>query len=626
MTYKIDYKKLNEKQYEAVMHNEGPCLVIAGAGTGKTSTLVYRVARLLEDGVRPESILFLTFTRKAAENMILKCSEMLDQRCQFINANTFHGFALSELKRYVPYTGYGKDFTVIDQEEAGDILNIINTEIKIDVSLFSFPKNKELLSILGKSVTKLMTISDVIVSYCPKYKDFTSQIEFVAAEFQKFKKEQNKMDFDDLLRNLHELMKGNESIRPIIQDKYKFIMIDEYQDTDRIQAAIAKLLADSHRNIMVVGDDAQSIYAFRGADFKNIMSFPSVFADTKEIKIERNYRSTKEILNLGNAIMTNAKERYEKNLYTDKSGEHKPALIRVSDNHHESLFVADAIESLKNDGCSLKDIAVLFRNGNFSYDLETELNKRGMPFKKYGGMEFAKKKHINDVMAFLKIGMNIEDIISWHRVLKLIKGIGDKKAKNIIDQMMKEKIGIEYLRKIDLTDLYRLIVNLSISREDTVGKIKRIMEFYKPIFDAENKYKKKNWADIEVLISMASDHPSCTDFINSVAMNSNNGNDDEKGPDKEFITLSTIHSAKGLEWDVVFILSVNDGCIPCLPGRKTPEEMDEEVRLLHVAITRAKTLLYLIAPRNQRHQGATGNISRFLTDKIVEAYLEVKDF
>jgi len=548
---------------------------------------------------------------------------MLDQRCQLINANTFHGFALSELKRYVPYTGYWKDFTVIDQEEAGDLLNLIKTEIKINVSLFSFPKNKELLSILGKSVTKLMTISDVIITYYRKYKDFTSQIEFVATEFQKFKKEQNKMDFDDLLRNLHKLMKGNEFIRHIIHDKYKFIMIDEYQDTDRIQSAIAKLLVGNHGNIMVVGDDAQSIYAFRGADFKNIMSFPSVFADTKEIKIERNYRSTKEILNLGNAVMTNAKERYEKNLYTDKSGEHKPALIRVSDNHNESLFVATAIELLKNQESSLKDIAVLFRNGQYSYDLETELNKRGLPFKKYGGMAFAQKAHIKDVMAFLKIGMNNEDIISWHRVLKLFKGIGDKKAKNIIDQMMKEKIGIEYLKEISLIDLYHLIVSLSISREDTGGKIKRIMEFYKPIFDAKNQHDKKRWADIEVLINMASNHSSCTDFINSVAMNNNNGNDDEKGSDKEFITLSTIHSAKGLEWDVVFILSVNDGCLPYLPGRKKPEEMDEEVRLLHVAITRAKTKLYLIAPCNQSHQGATGNISRFLTSDIVADCLDV---
>lgn len=629
MTYKIDYKNLlNEKQYEAVMHHEGPCLVIAGAGTGKTRTLVYRVARLLEDGVRPESILCLTFTNKAAENMTIKCSDMLDQRCQFINASTFHGFAYSVLKHYVAYTGYGKDFTIIDQEDAGKILDLIKEELQIPASVHKFPANNKILSILSKSVTKRMSIAEVIRRNYQYYEIHTAWIERLAETFQKFKKEQNKMDYDDLLRNFFELIKENEFIRRTIQDKYKFIMIDEYQDTDAIQAAIAKLLADRHRNIMVVGDDAQSIYAFRGADFRNIMSFPQTFEDTKSIMMEQNYRSTKEILNLGNAVMTNANERYEKNLFSDRSGK-KPILIRVPDNHHESLFVADTIEHLKNRGYHLKDIAVLFRNGRFSYDLETKLNKRGLPFKKYGGKEFGQKAHIKDVMAFLKIGMNDKDVLSWHRVLKLFKGIGDKKAQKIIDQIMKETNGIEYLRAIEQTDLYHLVIFLCIDRQGPGEKIERIVKFYQPIFDAANQYGKKKWADIEVLKNMASNHLSCSDFINSVAMNSNNGNDDEKGSeirDKEFITLSTIHSAKGLEWDVVLILSVNDGCIPNFPKYKSQEDVDEEVRLLHVAITRAKTHLYLTASRNQHHDGATGKISRFLTDEIVADCLDVEEF
>lgn len=387
MAYKIDYKNLlNEKQLEAVMHHEGPCLVIAGAGTGKTRTLVYRVARLIEDGVRPESILCLSFTKKAAENMTIKCSGMLDHRCQQVNANTFHGFALSILKRYAPYTGYGNNFDIIDQDtDAGIILDRIKEELLITAHAAKFPKNKQVISILSKSATRQMSIHDVIANYYPHYDIFISMIELVSSEYQKFKKQQNKMDFDDLLKILMILMSDYEFIRNEIQDRFKFIMIDEYQDTDRIQAALAKLLAGGHGNIMVVGDDAQSIYSFRGADFRNIMSFPDQFEKAKVITIEQNYRSTQEILNLGNAVMINANERHEKNLYTSKTGGNKPHMIMVSDNYHESLYVADLIEYYKRQGYALNDIAVLFRNGHYSYDLERELYKRGLPFKKYGG-------------------------------------------------------------------------------------------------------------------------------------------------------------------------------------------------------------------------------------------------
>jgi DNA helicase-2/ATP-dependent DNA helicase PcrA len=627
MAYKINYKnELNEKQYEAVMHHEGPCLVIAGAGTGKTRMLVYRVARLIEDGIRPESILCLTFTRKAAENMKLKCSGMLDKRCELVTASTFHGFALSVLKRYAVYTGYGKDFDVIDQQDAEKILDLVKEkeEFQIMAHSIKFPNGKHLISIISKAATKQMPIPAVIEAYYPKYEKFTAMIEFVAAESQKFKKAQNKMDFDDLLKNFKDLMLKNEFIRHEIQQKYKFIMIDEYQDTDRLQAEIAMLLAGDNGNLMVVGDDAQSIYAFRGADFRNIMSFPDLFEKVQKITIEQNYRSTQEILNLGNAVMTNANERYEKNLFTSKLGTHKPLLIRTLDNHRESILIAELIEYNKEyQNYGLNNIAVLFRNGNYSYALEVELNKRGVPFKKYGGIGFGQKAHIKDVVAFLKIGINNEDTLGWLRVLKLYRGIGDKKAKKIINQIIQEKKGLEYLRTIGLNDLYHLFLALSIDRSGPGEKLNRIAEFYHPFFDTVYPHKKNQWADIETLKRIASNHFSSADFLNSVVMNSF---EDDNGNNKEFITLSTIHSAKGLEWDAVYIICANDGCIPHSPERKSSEEMDEEVRLMHVAITRAKNHLYLVAPRNQSHEGATGNISRFLTDEIVSDCLEVADY
>lgn len=624
MGYRIDYKqRLNEEQYRAVMHHEGPCLVIAGAGTGKTTTLVYRVARLIEDGVKPESILFLTFTRKAAENMTARCSGMLDERCKLINANTFHGFCLSELKHYAVYTGYRKDFTIMDQEDAGEILNLVKEELNIITLPFKFPKNQGILSMQSKSVTKLLSLDEVIASYYPSIKDYSSLIGLLLEKYQAFKKERNVMDFDDLLRNFRKLINESDFIRQALGNKYRFIMIDEYQDTDRIQADIAKMVADNHGNIMAVGDDAQSIYAFRGADFRNIMSFPNLFKDTRIITIERNYRSTKEILALGNAIMTNAQERYEKNLYTDKPGEDKPLLMRVSNGHEQSLFVANAIECHQGQGSKLKDIAVLFRNGYFSYDLETELNQRRLPFKKFGGSAFGNKSHIKYIMAFLKVGINNEDILNWHRILKLLPGIGPKKSANIANVIVNDTNGLEYLREITLSELYHLVMSLSLGRESLEKQISCIAEFYRPIFEVANPHKKKLWKDIEMLETIASNYSSKPDFINSVSMNSISNENKGERNEEDYITLSTIHSAKGLEWDTVFIIYVNDGCMPCLKNNPSQEDIDEEVRIFHVAVTRAKNHLYLIAPRFPNYKESTGKISPFLGGGILSEHLVV---
>jgi len=626
MGYTIDYKQhLNEEQYRAVMHHKGPCLVIAGAGTGKTTTLVYRVARLIEDGVKPESILFLTFTRKAADNMALRCSKMLDERCQLVNASTFHGFCLSELKRYATYTGYTKDFTVMDQEDADEILNLIKEELNIIPLPFKFPKNQVILSIQSKSITKLLSLDEVTAEYYPSFKNFASLIGLILKKYQTFKKDRNIMNFDDLLTNFRKLIIESDFVRQTIGNKYRFIMIDEYQDTDKIQADISKMVADYHGNIMAVGDDAQSIYAFRGADFQNIMSFPKLFKDTEIIKLERNYRSTKGILSLGNAIMKNAKERYPKNLYTDKPGEDKPLLIRSWCSHEQSLFVADAIDHHQRQGSKLKDIAVLFRNGHFSYDLEIKLSQRRLPFKKFGGLEFGNKSHIKDVMAFLKVGINIGDILSWHRILKLYPGIGPKKSAKITNLILNDTNGIEHLRQENLSELYHFVMSLSIGYEILDKKIKRIAEFYRPLFDAEYQYKQKRWKDIEMLMTIASNYISMPDFINSVSMNSMNDEDDGERNVDDYITLSTIHSAKGLEWDIVFIIFVNDGCMPCVKNNSSQADIDEEVRIFHVAVTRAKNHLYLIAPIVPPYKESTGQISSFLTGEIESEILEVRN-
>lgn len=625
MSYTIDYEsKLNEEQLRAVMHHEGPCLVIAGAGTGKTTTLVFRVARLIEDGVKPSSILFLTFTRKAAENMRDRCSDMLDKRCSLINANTFHGFACSVLQRYVVYTGYGQGFTIIDTDDAKDMIGLVKEELKMNSLPFKIPDNGLILAILSKSTTHMMSVDDTIDRYYPIQKRFTQIIVSIAETYSKMKKQSNVMDFDDLLRNLLNLLEENDYVRRTLSEKYRFIMIDEYQDTDQIQARIAQRIAGSAHNIMAVGDDAQSIYAFRGADFRNIMRFPELFDETKVIPIERNYRSTKEILALGNAVMTNASARFEKTLKTDKSYGQRPALIYVDDHHEQSLFIADAIAYHINEGCSLNDIAVLYRNHHYSNDLEAVLNLRRYRYKKFGGKAFGSKKHIRDVMAFMKATVNREDRLSWCRILALYPRIGEKKATERYNKMFIEKEGIEYLRKIGLEGLYHLMISLRIDRESPDKKLKRVAEFYKPFFDINNAYNKNKWKDIETLEMVAANCFSLDELINSLSINGTDEKTDEAESDRPYITLSTIHSAKGLEWRVVFIICFNDGCIPFLRNSEDQDKIDEEVRVFHVAITRAKDCLYLVVPQVSNFKESSGKVSSFLTDEIISELLDVE--
>lgn len=625
MSYRINYQKdLNEKQFEAVMHHEGPCLVIAGAGTGKTTTLVYRVARLIEDGVKPESILFLTFTRKAADNMTERCSSMLNQSCQNINANTFHGFTLGELKRYSNHIGYKRDFTLIDPDDVSDVMDIVKEEQNISSLPYKFPNNSTLLSIQSRAITKLVTVQGIIAAFYPKFIDYSWDIERILKRFQEFKKEKNIMDFDDLLKNFLELITNNETVWNWIRQRYQFIMIDEYQDTDRIQAAMMRHLAGQSGNIMAVGDDAQSIYAFRGADVKNIMSFQNEYENCRFIKIERNYRSTRQILGLANAVMSNAAESFKKELFTDKTGEHGPLLYRVRDNHHESLCIAGMISEYLRLGGNLKDVAVLSRNGRFTDNMEMELNRRGLPYKKFGGMELGKRAHIKDMLAFMRIGVNTEDVLSWHRVFKLFPGVGEKKAAKFTKQIVNEGKNLPYLRELGYSELYNLIMNLRSTSRDPGGQLERIAQFYKPIFEKKN-HNKKAWQDMETLITSASHHNSTESFLDAFVLNSiDNKQEIEKG---EYITLSTIHSAKGLEWNLVFIVCVNDECMPYLPGGDSEQHRrDEEVRLFHVALTRAKDHLFLFAPKRQVYnRKSCGLVSPFLTAEIISEHLEIID-
>ena len=370
INYKINYEsELNIIQLEAVKQLEGPVLVVAGAGTGKTKTLIYRVARLVEEGVDPENILLLTFTRKAAENMIKRASLLLDNRCGRVAGGTFHSFANIILRKYSKILDFGENFTILDESDAESVIGIIRSNLGYNKTKQRFPLRSTIAEVISKSINKNITIDSVINTDYPHFTDYSDDIKLIQIEYQKYKKERQLMDYDDLLLYLEQLLKENEEIRKRISLQYEYIMIDEFQDTNKIQANIAYLIASEHKNIMVVGDDSQSIYSFRGSNFKNMIDFPKFFPKCKIITLEQNYRSVQPILDFTNALIENAAEKYSKRLFTEKEGEGKPIYIETDSPNIQSKFIVQRVLEIREEGIPLNAIAVLFRNAWHSMTL-----------------------------------------------------------------------------------------------------------------------------------------------------------------------------------------------------------------------------------------------------------------
>ncbi len=431
----IDYQKeLNPSQLEAVRSTEGPYLVIAGAGSGKTRVLTYRVAHLVEKGVNPQEILLLTFTRKAAEEMLRRASLILDERCSRVSGGTFHSFASGILRKYAKLLDLSNSFTILDRSDSEDGINLIRTRLGFYKSEKRFPRKAALLDIISKSINKSQTIEKVINDGYPQFIEWLSQIQRIKSEYASYKRLKSLVDYDDLLVHLRELLTKYEDVRLTLARKYRYIMVDEYQDTNKLQAHIVCLLAAESGNVMVVGDDAQSIYSFRGANFKNIMDFPSIFKGTKIITLAQNYRSTQPILNLTNQIMHSAKEGFEKELYACKKGSSFPRYIETRDEQSQADYVASKILELREEGVELSDIAVLFRSGWHSNELEVELARRDIPFRKYGGQKFVEAAHIKDILSYARIVYNASDQVSWYRLLLLLPGVGPKTAEAIIKE------------------------------------------------------------------------------------------------------------------------------------------------------------------------------------------------
>lgn len=602
--YKIDYEKeLNPRQYEAVIQKEGPILVIAGAGSGKTKTLTYRVARLIEDGINPENILLLTFTKKAAREMLSRAAIVLDSRCEKVAGGTFHSFSNIILRKYSSFLELKNNFTITDRADAEDIINHIRSKV-INKQEKRFPKKNTILDIYSKVINKNLPSNEIINSEYKQFEHCCEKINEIIIQYNNYKRENSILDYDDLLLYLKILLETNSDIRKKLSSKYKYIMVDEYQDTNTIQAQIIKLLASEHNNVMAVGDDSQSIYSFRGANYKNILEFPDIFENTKIIKLEQNYRSSQNILTLANEILLKAKEKYTKTLFSTIKSPIKPALICASDTKSEAEFIVQRILELsEEENIDLKDICVLARSARMTYNLEIELAKKNIPYKKFGGMKFIETAHIKDVIAYLKVIINPSDVISYTRILLLIDGIGTQSANKLLPVLTSQSnIDKQSLPVKNSQAVIELTKLLDSQRNDiyTPSKIvQNILNYYEPLLTERYDDYSKRQKDLEHFYALSEKYISLEDFLSDLALEppDSSVSDIESGANKdEYLTLSTIHSAKGLEYKAVFIIGAVDGRFPSVFSFNSAEELDEELRLMYVAVTRAKTHLSITYP------------------------------
>ena len=603
--YKVDYEQdLNDAQLSAVISKEGPILVIAGAGSGKTKTLTYRVARLIEDGTNPENILLLTFTKKAAAEMLSRAALVLDDRCEKVAGGTFHSFANVILRKYAKLLKLKNNFTILDKTDCEDIINHIVGQM-FPKKEKRFPKKSTIHEIYSKSVNKETPTKQIIHEEFPQFEHCTDKIIEVHKAYVTYKRENSILDYDDLLLYLKLLLENNENLRKTLSNQYKYIMVDEYQDTNTLQADIIKLLASEHNNIMAVGDDAQSIYSFRGANYRNILDFPKLFENTKIIKLEQNYRSTQNILKLTNTIISRAKESFSKILFSTIQSPIVPALICAKNTQMEADFICQRILELLDEDINLSDICVLARNARMSYALEIELSKRAIPYQKFGGPKFMETAHVKDIVAHLRVIINPDDVISLNRILLLLKGVGSSTVNSVIPIIKGNLLPDSKKlppKKVDnimpiLRTLDRLNSKLSIKKPSEI--VEEIIAYYRPILKDKYDDFSKREKDLEHLQYLSTQYSKLEDFISDMALEPPDQSVEgmyKRNSDDEALTISTIHSAKGLEWDSVFILGAVDGRFPSAYSFNSDEEMDEELRLMYVATTRAKNNLYISYP------------------------------
>src|SRR3954470_7854490 len=626
----IDYaKELNEQQLAAVTAPPGPALVIAGAGSGKTRTLTFRVAYLLEQGVPAEKILLLTFTNKAAREMMRRVNDILGQDLTSLWGGTFHSIGNRILRKHAPRLGLRPDFTILDREDTKDLIKAAIDDAKIDMTKTRFPKPEVVGDIISMSLNISKTIPETIREFYRAHDEVAAEIERISGLYSARKLAANVVDFDDLLALWLKLLREDAEALELYQRRFQFVMVDEYQDTNSLQGEIIDLLAGRHKNIMVVGDDSQSIYSWRGANFLNIIDFPKRYPGARMFKIEMNYRSTPEILNVANAAIAENIHQYPKALAAARKPGEKPALVACGDASQQAAFVAQRVLELRDEGMSLNEMAVLYRSHFHALELQLELTRRNIPFTITSGIRFFEQAHVKDVAAYLKLAINPQDELSFKRVARLLPGIGGKGADKLWQVFQNEFRETANMPTPLATALQRTskaapkkahiawaqFTATMAQLEDpnlrnNPGKMIRLVldAVYEDYLEETYPNYSARKEDIEQLANFAGQFNSMEDFLTQLALLSNVEAEEENvaTDDDEKLKLSSIHQAKGLEFNVVFVIMLCEGLFPSARSMDEMESLEEERRLFYVAVTRAKDELYLTYPiiRFTRGEGA----------------------
>ncbi|MCA1368637.1 ATP-dependent helicase [Bradyrhizobium sp. BRP14] len=619
-------EKLNERQREAVEHGiglangeiGGPLLIIAGAGSGKTNTLAHRVAHLIVNGADPRRILLMTFSRRAASEMARRvqriCRQVLGDNAAIMTdalawAGTFHGIGARLLRIYAEQIGLNVDFTIHDREDSADLMNLVRHELGFSKSESRFPTKSTCLAIYSRVVNSESSITEVLKSSYPWVAGWEEQLKRLFAGYVEAKQAQNVLDYDDLLLYWAQMVSDPE-LADDVGRRFDHILVDEYQDTNRLQASILMSLKPGGRGLTVVGDDAQSIYSFRAATVRNILDFPKEFSPRPAdvITLDRNYRSTQPILAAANGVIDLARERFTKNLWTDRQSEQRPLLVTVKDETDQASYIVEQVLANREVGIRLKQQAVLFRSSNHSGTLEVELTRRNIPFVKFGGLKFLDSAHVKDVLAVLRFAQNPRDRVAGFRLLQMLPGIGPQTAGKILDTIAADAEPLLSLAEIppppktgeDWTRFVTLLSGLRKAGAGWPGEIALARAWYEPHLDRIHEDADTRKADLLQLEQIAGGYQSRERFLTELTLDPPDATSDQAGVpllDEDYLILSTIHSAKGQEWRSVFMLNVVDGCIPSDLGAGSSAELEEERRLLYVGMTRARDSLTLLTPQ-----------------------------
>ncbi len=634
---------LNPHQRDAVTHGEGPLLVVAGAGSGKTRTLACRVAYLISQGVTPERILLLTFTRRAAAEMLKRASAHIGTAAGATGrvwGGTFHSFANRVLRIYGRSAGLGLDFSVIDRTDAEDFLNVIRNEMGLSRTGKRFPQKASCMDIYSRKVNSAVDLREVLAGHYPWCLEWETELASLFRSYVDRKQKRSVLDYDDLLLYLFYLLEDPRMERAM-GGRFDHILVDEYQDTNRIQAGMLRRLRSSNRNIMVVGDDAQSIYGFRSATVRNMLDFPQEFLGTTIVTLDQNYRSLQPILATTNRVIAQAHERFSKELWATRGDGQRPQLITCGDESDEDEEVIRLVLEHFEQGIPLRRQAVLCRAASHTASLELALTRKNIPFRKYGGLRFLEASHVKDLVSLLRLIANPRDEIAWFRVLQLISGVGPVTAGQAIAHIASHGFDAAALDTFRAppaagTSVARLRALLADAAPIRTGEpavlIERVAFFYTPLLQQNYENPEPRHEDLRHLAQLATRYDSLQTFLDDLILDPPLSSADLAGEplkDDDWLVLSTIHSAKGLEWDVVYLIHAADGCLPSDMSTGNKDEIDEELRLTYVAMTRARDFLYVLWPL--RFYGRTPGVtdrhiyaqcSRFLSDDVVATMVQ----